>query len=180
LTTIIAKRSKDWFEIVADNRASGWYRMINDEICKLNKWIVFNWIANEPYVIAITGDSIHSNIIKWVLKSVELLFKPKDLRMASDFKDYHNFALFLFNKIRDESWIKEVDIDMIFVTKDVWLVIWTKWYIEDIKDLLSIWSWREFARWIHVAAPDKDIREYIPLVSSLDFKTSNTFDYIKL
>lgn len=173
MTTIITKRTKDWFEIVADKRATGWYMLVDDTKTKLveNTAILSNWLEI-PYVISITWDSLHNEIVNEILNDIKKLPEHK--------RSLLHYLQLIHKSIKEICWIKDAELSIMFVTKNLALMISNQWYIEEIKDFWSMWSWFEIASWIHLCNPRLSITEYIPLISKLDIKTSKEFTYIKL
>lgn len=180
MTTIIINRTEDWFEVVSDRRVSGWFNVIEDTKNKLIDGKIPVMINQRPmyidYVIAITWDSIHREIIDLILSNIQIKYEEEKFSTIY----LRKFALELHKAIKDNCWIKEPDISFLFATRDLAVIIWSEWHLEDVYDFASIWSWCILAEGIHMWNPDLDIREYIPRIAKKDLKTSPTFDYLKL
>lgn len=174
MTTVICRKIKWWYELAADTRINWWNIMLKEQN-KIITWIIKlkSWEESE-ILLSYTWDVIHDNLINKVLEDIKSL---PDSDRPSD--KYFYFKL-IHNSLKEISWIKDMYYTIIIVTSDEAVIINDSWFIENIYDFWSIWSWYELATWIYLANPDLDITEYFKLISTKDIKTSHNFTYKKI
>ncbi len=167
MTTIIYNRENN--TVYADRLVTGWHSMWEEKnkIIKIesetywNTIIALTWHWIENSVIREVYDKWHQE--KWILEN--------NLQ-AKDF----------YIRLKEESWMKELDIQMMIVNEYIQVIVTNDWFIEEMENYWCTWSWYELANALMEYNSlfkldiDKYMNDMYEVISRKDHRTGKEFN----